>query len=116
MTEDTSVAVLSVGEKVHVVFRRLFPGDVRRHLVGQIAAVSGSQLRVEGYVFVFDEDSNKYQRKPERRTRVVSLSTHINLNVIPESVRVGDVFYSERDGGLVVTDGKEFSLDLGETA
>ncbi len=116
MTEDAAVAVLSPGEKVHLVFRRLFPGDVRRHFVGEIQAVADDQIRVTGHAFVFDEHSNEYQRKPEQRTRVFSLSTPVNVNVIPTGVDPAQVFYCERAGRLVVTDGGDFTLDVNETA
>ena len=114
MTEATNEAVLSVGEKVHVVFRRLFDGDVRRHFVGEIGAVRGDLVRAVGYTFVFDADTNRYERKPEERTRVFSLTAEINLNVVPASADISKVFYHRGDNGLVVTDGTEFTLDVNE--
>lgn len=61
---------LDVGEKLHIVTRRLFGDDLRRHFVGTCTAIDRSRARVEGYAFVFDPSRNEYQRRPERRTRL----------------------------------------------
>jgi hypothetical protein len=37
-----------LGEVIHVIERRIFSGDVRRHFVGEIEACSNSALRVKG--------------------------------------------------------------------
>ena len=36
--------VLQSGEKVHIVTRRMFDGDLRRHFAGEVKAVAGFRL------------------------------------------------------------------------
>ena len=67
-------SVLAVGDKVHIMTRRLFADDVHPHFVGEIAAVSGPLFKARGYVFVFDSASNSYLKHPALRTRLFSLS------------------------------------------
>ncbi|HLC03620.1 MAG TPA: hypothetical protein VJK02_11330 [Anaerolineales bacterium] len=47
--------VITVGEEVHIITRRLFENDLRRHFAGLVEEVSRSLLRARGHVFVFDE-------------------------------------------------------------
>ena len=75
MAADPGKGFLSKGEKVRIVFRRLFSGDVRRHFVGVVQTAFGDSVRVEGYAFVYNEGRNEYERKPELHTRIVSLSS-----------------------------------------
>ena len=108
--------LISVGEKLHVITRRLFDGDLRRHFAGVVTAVEGDIVRLEGYVFVFDTRTNTWDRRDERRTRIVGLgdSGHI-IKVIPGEVDLRDLNYQmDATRHLVVTDGKKFALDINE--
>jgi hypothetical protein len=42
------IVVLEEGEKVHVIARRFFEDDLRRHFVGEVQAVTESAVRLEG--------------------------------------------------------------------
>ncbi|MBU2549116.1 MAG: hypothetical protein KKB20_11920 [Proteobacteria bacterium] len=46
--------LLQPNEKIHVIFRRLFSEDVRRHFAGQVIFVTDQAARVQGFVFIFD--------------------------------------------------------------
>ena len=108
-------AVLGVGEKVHVVTRRAFPEDVRRHFVGAVQACSGDAVKLEGYAFVLRGSTNEYERRPEKRVRVVSLSDAGNIiNVLPESVHLDGLKYEFSSGRLLMTDGAGYELELTE--
>ena len=113
MTIDAHV-VLAPGEKVHVIVRRLFDEDVRRHFVGEVLAVTGNRVRAEGYVFVYHDGRAEYERKPEKRVRVLSLATPLTVNVIPSNVDIDRITYRQGENGLVVTDGIDFSLCINE--
>ena len=108
--------VLKVGEKVHIVFKRAFEEDLRRHFVGEITVVGDTAVRAEGYAFIFDGSSNEYLRKPELRTRIFSLTdARILINVIPPSTVIEKVTYRlSEDNNLVATDGENFQLDINE--
>lgn len=62
-----------IGEKVHVIIRRNFEGDLRHHFVGEVVDASDFTLRVTGYDFPFDEITKVFIRREGIRTRIVSL-------------------------------------------
>ena len=49
--------ILQPGEKVHVVERRSFDTDIRRHFVGAVEDVDISAFRATGYAFFDDVGS-----------------------------------------------------------
>jgi hypothetical protein len=106
-------AVLEIGEKVHIITRRMFPEDLRRHFVGVVQAVSEDHIRAEGYVFVFNAGTNDFQRLSSKRVRLVSLSVGNIINIIPKDVDIDALRYQKIDGRLVVTD-RNFALDINE--
>lgn len=69
-----STEVLEVGDKLHIITRRLFEADARRHFVGEVIGISGQLQEVRGYAFVFNRGTNEYKRRPELRTRIFSLA------------------------------------------
>ncbi len=105
--------ILDVGEKAHIIERRYFPEDVRRHIVGEIIRSSDNAIRVRGYVWVFDVTKG-FVRKPEVRERVLYPSDRSTINIIPKEVDLDEVKYVVSPEGLVVTDGKKFRLDINE--
>jgi hypothetical protein len=109
------MALVRVGETVHLIERRVFPGDVRRHFVGRIEESTDGALRVKGYLFVYDTGSSSFLKKPELRTRVVPLDNRVIINVLPEGVAVANVRYMhDAEGNLSITDGAGFELDISE--
>lgn len=60
-------AIVTPGEKLHVISRQLFERDVRRHFVGEVMAVADSLVRLQGYVFVYEPARGQYLRRPEFR-------------------------------------------------
>jgi len=54
-------------------------------------------------------------RKPEVRTRLISLYNRFIINVLPEGVSVEAIAYShDAEGNLTLTDGAGFELDISE--
>jgi hypothetical protein len=108
--------VLKEGEQLHVMTRRLFEGDLRRHFVGRVTSVSGVTARLSAYAFVFDATRNHYDRRPELRERVIGLAdAGLVINVMPSEVALDRLEYRLDDHRhLVVTDGSAFSLNINE--
>jgi hypothetical protein len=108
--------VLNRGEKVHVVTRRLFEGDLRRHFVGEVQEASDHAARLEGYVFVFDAAAQDYIRRTDRRVRIVSLcDSGLIIIVMPGEVQLEDLEYRlTKENLLVITDGKSYALGINE--
>jgi hypothetical protein len=104
-----------VGEYVHVIERRRFDSDLRRHFFGRVERVEGSSMRVTGYTFVYDSGATKYVRSSEQRTRVIALSSSgLVINIAPADTVIDEVRYEDRNGRLTATDGGSFSLDINE--
>jgi hypothetical protein len=108
-------SVLAVGDKLHIITRRLFANDVHPHFVCEISAVEGATFRAEGYSFVFDSGTNSFIKHPVLRTRLFSLSDagHI-INVIPSAVDLNALEYHVAGGRLAISDGRGFSLEINE--
>lgn len=111
MTEQ----VIGIGDKVHVITRRKFEGENRRHFAGEVTRASGDLQELQGYTFVFDRGTNEFKRRPELRTRIFSLgqADHI-VNKMPPRVEIASLAYRFIEKRLVVTDGRGFSLDINE--
>jgi hypothetical protein len=108
--------MLSKGEKVFIITRRLFDRDIRRHFVGEIQDVSGAVSRVQGYVFVYDEGTNDFIRRDKLRTCLFPLiDARILITVLPRETMLADVHYtSDKQHRRVITDEKTFSLNVNE--
>ena len=107
--------VLEPGDKLHIMTRRLFEDDVRRHFVGKVIAISNSLVELRGYTFIFQAGVNDYSRLPEPRTRIFGLeSSGYVVNKLPREIDVEAVRYKTVDNRVVVTDGKSFSLPINE--
>lgn len=109
------MSVIGTGEKVHVIERRTFESDVRRHFVGEVVATTESVMRVVGWAFVWDSNEARYVRRDDRRTRVIPLAAPgIVLNVLPHGLDVSEVRYEQEGRRMVVTDGRDFLLEINE--
>ncbi|MBN1782775.1 hypothetical protein JW948_16685 [bacterium] len=104
------------GDKLHIITRRLFPEELRRHFIGEVQSVNENAVRVKGYVFVQDRVRNEFQRRDDVRIRVFSLvDAGLIINIIPAEVDIEEIRYEMTpENHVVVTDGKEFSLDMQE--
>ncbi len=108
--------VISPGEKVHIITRRQFDGDLRRHFAGIVEEVEGSHMKVRGFAFIFDESTNEFVRREEERIRIVPLSdAGLIINVLPLEVDINELKYRiDRKGRRIITDGGKFSLNITE--
>ena len=107
--------LVDIGDKIHVIERRMFDGDVRRHFFGVVERADTSAMRITGHVYVYDSGSSTYVRGKELRTRVIPLAASgFVINVAPSETNVEEVRYVEKDGRLTVTDNGSFSLDINE--
>jgi hypothetical protein len=99
--------MLSKGEKIFLITRRLFNEDIRRHFLGEIQEVSGGAIRVQGYVFVYDASNNEYVKRDDVRTRLFStIDANLVINILPGEVNLTDVHYQvDKNNHLVLTDG-----------
>jgi hypothetical protein len=105
--------ILNTGEYIHVIHRQLFPEDVQRHFVGTVESHEGTLVRVKGYLFAMDSKRNEFVRRPQQRTRIVSINDAVIVNILPASVQIERITYKHLPAGdIVVTDGTEWHLDI----
>ncbi|MFC1585241.1 hypothetical protein ACFL5V_06825 [Fibrobacterota bacterium] len=108
--------LLEQGDKVHIMTRRKFNDDLRRHFAGKVISCGEAAVKAKGYVFVLDPRENRYIKQPELRTRIFSLVDAGNIiNVIPSGTDIEEISYKlSADNILVVTDGGGFALNVNE--
>lgn len=109
-------SILQPGEIIHVIHRRRFEKDVRRHFVGRVEACEAGVARAAGYVFVIDDLSQHlFTKRPDRRTKLVPFASgDVIVNVLPETVDIELVRYELDGRKLWVTDGNDWKMDVKE--
>ncbi len=109
--------ILESGAKVLVVHRRLFENDVSRFFVGTVDAYEAGMARVTGFTFTKDPFIGGHQRKPEPRTKIMSLSSGtLIVYQLPNSIDISKLRYEhDRDGRVFLLDDANFKMDLTET-
>ncbi len=107
--------LLRPGERIHVIHRRLFDKDIRRHFIGEVDFYDAGLIRATGYVFAIDENQgHNFTRRPDKRSRILSVNDgSLIVNVIPLLVNIEAVVYEHHNGGLRVTDGN-WAMDIKE--
>ena len=82
------IHAIQVGDKLHIITRRRFENDIRRHFVGEVTAISDGLQEIRGFAFVFSAGVNEYRRRPEPRTRLFSVAQDgfIVTKIPPDSV------------------------------
>ncbi len=108
--------VVTSGETVHVILRRLFDDDVRRHFAGVVENVTETAMRVTGYAFIFDESKGQFIRRNQIRTRLIPLGdAGLVIHVLPETVELENLGYGRgQSGQRVLTDGLGFEMNTNE--
>lgn len=102
-------------DKLLACHRRLFEADQPRYFVGEVIAFNGAAVKIRGYSFVRDLGTGKLLRKPDQRTKIISLiaGTHL-LYELPATVSIADLRITSNEGFLVLTDDDEFQMDMTE--
>ncbi len=107
--------LLTAEEKVHIIWRRRFAEDLRRHFAGQVVSASDTLLRIRGYSFLFNSGRNEWVRRPERREIVLALAGgDAFITLMPPAVDLEALRYTLIAGRLMLVDGAGFELDINE--
>ena len=107
--------ILNPGEKVHVIHRRIYEKDHHRHFIGVVEAYDLGVARITGHVYTVDSVKFSFVKRPELRTRLVSVvSGDVLINIIPPAVNLDKITYKQERKAVRVTDGSDWHLDLSE--
>jgi hypothetical protein len=108
--------MLKQGEKVFIIARRIFEKDLRRHFAGEVLESTDTAVRVRGYAFVYDDNSQEFVRRDEIRTRLFSLTdAGYIINLMPSEVILEEIRYQiDERNQRIITDGKAFQLNVSE--
>jgi len=107
---------IAKGEKVHIITRRLFESDLRRHFAGVVEDVALPLIRVRGYAYVFDHAQNQFICHDEERIRVFSAPDSSQIvNILPPKTRMANLRYElDHIGRRLMVDGAGFQLNISE--
>lgn len=109
--------ILQPGEKLHVIHRRQMEREPHRHFVGVVEAYENGVARVTGYVYTVDTVKSAFFRRPDKRTRILAISSgDLLVNVLPPEVNLDNIVYKLEKKAVRVTDGSEWYLDISELA
>jgi hypothetical protein len=105
--------ILKPTEKVHVIHRPLFKGDVHRHFVGIIKECTENLARITGYIYSINSLTCAFARRPEIRTRIIPLTSGgMIINVLPDFVDIENLEYKVQKGSIRITDGTSWHMDI----
>ncbi len=70
---------------------------------------------MEGWLFIYNPDTQQYCRKGTLQTKIIGLANGFNhITVLPSLMRIANLEYESRGGDLVVTDGLTLRFDVTE--
>ncbi len=108
--------MLRNGDKLLVVHRRLFDEDQSRFFIGSVEEYDAGLVKVAGHAFVRDPLSGKYLGRLDARIKILSLSSGtLIVYQLPQNTQLENIQFSkDSKGGITVTDGDLFSMDISE--
>ena len=108
--------MLETGDRLLIAHRRLFADDHPRFFVGTVESYDAGVVLVAGHSWVRDPFSGDCVRKPDLRTKVISLvSGSILVYRLPRDLNVDELRMEHGgDNELVLTDGDKLHMDLTE--
>ena len=108
--------IIKPGEKIHVVVRRAFAQDIRRHFIGEVMDSTESLIRTEGYAYLYDTNTNLFVKKNYSHVRIFSMVTGVNIIcVLPRTANLKKITYRFTEKNrMVLTDGESLTMDVNE--
>jgi hypothetical protein len=101
---------------VHIITRRRFETDLRRHFAGVVETCTESIIRVKGYAFIFDPVLGEFVRREKMRARLFGLmDAGLIINILPDTVDLENLTYTtDSSGNRILTDNKDFKMNISE--
>ena len=85
--------------------------------MGEVLEYESGIAKVKGLTFVKDMFTGSMKKKPDRRIKLLAIASGtLIVYLLPAEVVIDEVeVRADLDGGLVLTNGQEFSMDISET-
>ena len=108
--------MLNKGDKVLVMYRRLYKKDLSRFFVGTVLEYDLGLAKVEGYTHAEVTELGKFIKKGDSRIKILPLvAGTIIVYELPATVKVENIeFVFSASGALVAVDKANWSMDLSE--
>jgi hypothetical protein len=112
--------IIEPDEKIHVIFRQLFEGDLERHFIGTVEKCEINLVRAMGYLYCKETrigHVGDFVKRLNVYVRIIPLDCEtVVVNVLPKAVNIEKITYKYDvpDGAVRVTDGSDWHLDLSD--
>ena len=110
--------ILSQGDNVMVVHRRLFENDQSRIFIGEVDGHHNTLAKVTGRSWLKDKFHGDFVEKQEVRTKIISLdSSGLIIYQLPTDLDLNKIkIHHEGHGRNIIRDDNGFKLDLSDSA
>ena len=109
--EQTS-SVLAIGEKVHIVERRKFETDLRRHFIGEVVYCSDHHIKASGFPYVYSPSSKIFEKVDPDRVRIFANDNHIAVTLLPPNFDLRNAVYKRIPYKFLLCDADGFEMEL----
>jgi hypothetical protein len=107
--------ILTQGDKIVVVHRRLFPDDEVLYFVAAVDEYEGGMIKATGHSFLWDQSNGVMVEKNKARTKIMAISSGLLLvHLLPGSVVFDALNFAVIDGSLNLSDGARFAMNMAE--
>lgn len=107
--------LLNEGDRILVSHRRLFEKDEVRFFIGRVDAYDDGTVKATGHSYIRDALSGNIIEKADERIKIISITSGTLLVYqIPNSADFGALKFVVADGRLILTDDKNFMMNLAE--
>jgi len=107
--------VVEEGNKILVAHRRLFEKDELRFFLARVDAYEAGIARATGHSYVWDKLHGGIIEKADERTKIISFSSGtLIVYLLPDEVLLDTLKFVSAENRLSLTDGKGFTMNLGE--
>jgi hypothetical protein len=112
------IMIIETGEKIHVIFSKLFEADFRRHFVGIVEKCEGNLVRAVGCLYSEETKMGHIGtivKGADMRVRIIPLDCEsVIVNILPKRVNIEKIAYKYdiANSTVRVADGSDWHLDL----
>jgi len=107
--------ILTQGDTILVVHRRLFADDEILYFIGAVDAYESGMAKATGHSFLWDQSNGVMVEKNKARTKILALCSGLFLvHLLPAGVVFDALQFAVIDGSLTLSDGDKFAMNLAE--